>query len=154
MTQPSSSVKCKSSTTATNAKQFATTCTSSDSCSAELSKKSFGMDISTLVAFKDERLVLHWSHHLQFPAHRRHNTKARLVKNTTTAVKLCVSYPSKTVNKSLPKDYKALGKSLVHGLRSHITMAILKCAPLTNLVIKKVFRLLEGNLYSKKNSYL
>ena len=73
-------------------------------------------------------------------------------KNTT--VKLSVSYPSKTVNKTLPKHYEALGKSLIHGPPSCIATAVLKCAPLTHLVIEKVLRLLKaevGDLCSKKN---
>ena len=75
----------------------------------------------------------------------------------TATVKLSVSYSSKTVNKTLTKDYEALGKALIHGLPSRIATAVLKCAPLTHLVIEKVFRLLKtevGDLCSKKNPSL
>ena len=80
------------------------------------------------------------------------NQRKASIENTT--VKLSVSYPSKTVNKTLPKDYEALGKSLIHGPPSRIATAVLKCAPLTHLVIEKVLRLLKaevGDLCSKKN---
>ncbi|XP_078368340.1 uncharacterized protein LOC144652200 [Oculina patagonica] len=72
---------------------------------------------------------------------------------TETAVKLSIVYPSKPVNKTLTREYEALGK----GLPSRIATAVMKCAPLTNLVIAKVLRLLKtevGDLCSKKNPSL
>ena len=156
-TKPSSAAKSlkftESSTTATN-DDFPTTCTSSDSGPAEVSenflawkspqysgaviRQTFGAPLlsSTPVSSKQ----------------KTSNQSKASIENTT--VKLSVSYPSKTVNKTLPKDYEALGKSLIHGPPSRIATAVLKCAPLTHLVIEEVLRLLKakvGDLCSKKN---
>lgn len=76
---------------------------------------------------------------------------------TETTVKLSIVYHSKPVNKTLSPEYKALGKALAHGPPSRIATAVMKCAPLTNLVIAKVLRLLKtdmGDLCSKKNPSL
>ena len=75
------------------------------------------------------------------------------------AVKISVNYPSmrKPVNKVLSKEYEALGKALVHGPPSRIATAVMKCTPLTHLVIEKVLRLLKtevGDLCSKKKPSL
>ena len=72
------------------------------------------------------------------------------------AMKISVNYP-KPVNKVLSKEYEALGKALVHGPPSRIATAVIKCAPLTHLVIEKVLRLLKtevGDLCSKKKPSL
>ena len=72
-------------------------------------------------------------------------------------MKISVHYPSKPVKKVLSKEYEALGKALVHGPPSRIATAVMKCAPLTHLLIKKVLRLLKsevGDLCSKKKSFL
>ena len=75
----------------------------------------------------------------------------------TTTVKLSVNYPSKTVNRTLPQEYEALGKALIHGPPSRIATAVLKCAPVSPLLIEKVLRILKtevGDLCSRKNPSL
>ena len=72
----------------------------------------------------------------------------------TTTVKLSVNYPSKTVNRTLPQEYEALGKALIHGPPSRIATAVLKCAPVSHLLIERVLRILKtevGDLCSRKN---
>ena len=73
------------------------------------------------------------------------------------AVKISVHYPGKPVNKVLSKEYEALGKALVHSPPLRIATAVMKCAPLTHLLIKKGLRLLKtevGDLCSKKKPFL
>ena len=68
-------------------------------------------------------------------------------------MKLSVVYLSKTVNKTLSREYIALGRASLHGPPSRVATAVLKCAPVTQLVIGKVLRLLKtegGDLCSKK----
>ena len=156
-TKPSSAAKSlkftESSTTATN-DDFPTTCTSSDSGPAEVSENFLAWkspQYSGAVIRQTFGAPLLSSTPVSSTQKTSNQSKAS-IENTT--VKLSVSYPSKTVNKTLPKDYEALGKSLVHGPPSRIATAVLKCAPLTHLVIEKVLRLLKaevGDLCSKKN---
>lgn len=156
-TKPSSAAKSlkftESSTTATN-DDFPTTCTSSDSGPAEVSENFLAWkspQYSGAVIRQTFGAPLLSSTPVSSTQKTSNQSKAS-IENTT--VKLSVSYPSKTVNKTLPKDYEALGKSLIHGPPSRIATAVLKCAPLTHLVIEKVLRLLKaevGDLCSKKN---
>ena len=77
--------------------------------------------------------------------------------NPESSVKLSVHYDSKTVNKTLPKEYELLGKALAHGPPQRIAKAILKCLILKKLVIEKVLRLVcreASDLCSRKNPSL
>ena len=60
----------------------------------------------------------------------------------TTTVKLSDNYPSKTVTRTLPREYDAHGKVLIHGPPSHTATAILKCALESPLLIE-VLRILK-----------
>ena len=129
-----------SSTSSTTAEYVATTCTSYSRpavffgnplawtspqySGAELVRQAFSAPLSTSTPVSTQR--------------RSNQSQA----TETATVKLSVSYSSKTVNKTFTKDYEALGKALIHGPPSRIATAVLKCAPLTHLVIEKVFRLL------------
>lgn len=88
------------------------------------------------------------------PVHKQKTlNQSKATETTETTVKLSVVYPSKTVNKTLSREYEALGKALLHGPPSRVATAVLKCAPVTQLVIGKLLRLLKtevGDLCSKK----
>jgi len=77
--------------------------------------------------------------------------------NPASCVKLSVHYDSKTVNKTLPKEYELLGKALAHGPPQRIAKAILNCLTLKKLVIEKVLRLVcseASDLCSRKEPSL
>lgn len=77
--------------------------------------------------------------------------------NPASSVKISVNYDSKTVNKTLPKEYELLGKALAHGPPQRIAKAIFKCFDLKKLVIEKVLRLVcseASHLCSRKEPTL
>ncbi|KAK3748334.1 hypothetical protein QZH41_016897, partial [Actinostola sp. cb2023] len=77
--------------------------------------------------------------------------------NPASCVKLSVHYDSKTVNKTLPKEYELLGKALAHGPPQRIAKAILNYLTLKKLVIEKVLRLVcseASDLCSRKEPSL
>ena len=74
-----------------------------------------------------------------------------------TKVKVTVSYPSKTINKTLAPEFEAIGKAIVHGPPSRIAKAILKCKAIRTEVIQQVLRVVSSevnDLCSRKNPSL
>lgn len=69
-------------------------------------------------------------------------------------VKIIINHPSKTVNKILADNYKALGKALFYGPPSRIATAVMKCDPVRKQVVQKVLGIVSrevGKLCSGKN---
>lgn len=66
----------------------------------------------------------------------------------SSSVRISVHYESKTVNKTLSKEYEILGKALAHGPPQRIAKAIFKNLELKKLVIEKVLRLLTSEASS------
>ena len=60
-----------------------------------------------------------------------------------TSVKLTIEYPSKTVNKTLEKDYEAIGKALAYGPPQRVATAVVKCKVLTKYVEENVLKTLQ-----------
>ena len=60
-----------------------------------------------------------------------------------TSAKLTIEYPSKTVNKTLEKDYEAIGKALAYGPPQRIVTAVVKCKVLTKYVVENVLKTLQ-----------
>ena len=64
----------------------------------------------------------------------------------SSAVKLSIFYPSKTVNKCLASEYEAIGKALIYGPPQRIANAVVKCKSLTKHVVQSVHRLLSNEV--------
>ena len=73
---------------------------------------------------------------------------------TETKVKLTVEHPSKTINKTLTRESKAIGNAIIHGPPSRTAKAVLKCKAIKTQVIEQVLRVVSSEvsgLCSKKN---
>ena len=64
----------------------------------------------------------------------------------STAVKIAIHYPSKTVKKCLAPEYEAIGKALVYGPPQRIASAVMKCKALTTHVVQSVLRLVSNEV--------
>ena len=64
----------------------------------------------------------------------------------SSAVKLSIFYPSKTVNKCLASEYEAIGKALIYGPPQRIVNAVVKSKSLTKHVVQSVLRLLSNGV--------
>ena len=76
---------------------------------------------------------------------------------TFTSVDVTIKYPSKTVNRTLAKDYEAIAKALTFGSPQRLAKAVLKCKLLSKHVIESVLNLLsneESGLCSRKTPSL
>ena len=76
---------------------------------------------------------------------------------TFTSVDVTIKYPSKTVNRTLAKDYEAIAKALTFGPPQRLAKAVLKCKLLSKHVIESVLNLLsneESGLCSRKTPSL
>ena len=69
---------------------------------------------------------------------------------TFTSVDVTIKYPSKTVNRTLAKDYEAIAKALTFGPPQRLAKAVLKCKRLS----KHVNLLSESSLCSRKTPSL
>ena len=72
-------------------------------------------------------------------------------------VRLSISYPSKTVNKSLHGSYQLIGKALAHGVPSRIANAAMNCQPVRKHIVEKTLGILKKEvmeLCSKTNPSL
>ena len=65
---------------------------------------------------------------------------------TSSATKLSIFYPSKTVNKCLTSRYEAIGKALIYGPPQRIANAIVKSKSLTKHLVQSVLRLLSNEV--------
>ena len=75
----------------------------------------------------------------------------------TSNVKVSISYPSKSVNKSIDGSYQLIGKALVHGIPSRIANAAMNCQPVRKHIVEKTLGILKKEvmeLCSKKNPSL
>lgn len=69
---------------------------------------------------------------------------------TFTSVDVTIKYPSKTVNRTLAKDYETIAKALTFGPPQRLAKAVLKC----KLLSKHVNLLSESGLCSRKTPSL
>ena len=69
---------------------------------------------------------------------------------TFTSVDVTIKYPSKTVNRTLAKDYETIAKTLTFGPLQRLAKAVLKC----KLLSKHVNLLSESGLCSRKTPSL
>ena len=69
---------------------------------------------------------------------------------TFTSVDVTIQYPSKTVNRTLAKDYETIAKALTFGPPQRLAKAVLKC----KLLSKHVNLLSESGLCSRKTPLL
>ena len=67
---------------------------------------------------------------------------------TFTSVDVTIKYPSKTVNRTLAKDYEAIAKALTFGPPQRLAKAVLKCKLLSKHVIESVLNLLSNEVSS------
>ena len=65
---------------------------------------------------------------------------------TFTSVDVTIKYPSKTVNRTLAKDYEAIAKALTFGPPQRLAKAVLKCKLLSTHVIESVLNLLSNEV--------
>ncbi|XP_048589438.1 uncharacterized protein LOC116618156 [Nematostella vectensis] len=73
-------------------------------------------------------------------------TKVQSQEKTHAKVTLNVDYPSNKVKKVLSPDYESLGKAIIHGPPSRIANAVMKCAPVSQLVVEKVLRIFKAEV--------
>ena len=74
-----------------------------------------------------------------------------------TSVKLTIEYPSKSFNKTLGKDYEAIGKALAYGPPQRVATAVVKCKVLTEYVVENILKILANEvngLCSRRNPSL
>lgn len=63
-----------------------------------------------------------------------------------TKVNVCIEYPSKTVNKTLGPDEKAIAVALAHEIPSRFANAVLKCKSVRTHIIQRVLRIVSGEI--------
>ena len=76
---------------------------------------------------------------------------------TFTSVDVTIKYPSKTVKRTLAKDYEAIAKALTFRPPQRLAKAVLKCKLLSKHVIESVLNLLSNEvsgLCSRKTPWL
>ena len=61
----------------------------------------------------------------------------------SNSVKVVIQYPSKPVNRTLAKEYEAIGKALAYGPPHRLAKAVTKNKELSKLVIHNVMKLLS-----------